>query len=222
MKRIILSMMTLLAIVSLQAQDKDGGIHIIPRAGINFSNLTLEVADEKIDSKIKLGFHIGADVEIPLAADFYIQPGLLFSTKGAKDDESEANGSVHLSYLELPVTFFYKPVLGSGRLLLGAGPYAAMAVGGKVKEDGEEDRDIEFEGKVSAAEYDFTKLYMKRSDFGLNLAVGYELSMGLLVQLNAQLGLTNNGATITDVPGESDIDTKVKNTLFGLSVGYRF
>ena len=223
MKRTILTMIAASGIlVSATAQETKTGVRFIPRAGVNFTNVTWTYLGEELDTKIKTGFHIGADVEIPIADEFYLQPGLLFSTKGAKAEDADGDGKLNLSYIEVPVSFMYKPVLGEGRLILGAGPYVGIGVGGKVTEDGEDDIDVEFKSELSAADYDDSKAYLKRTDFGANLTVGYELSMGLVLQLNAQLGLTDNSTKFTDVPAGIDFDQKFKNTGFGLSVGYRF
>ena len=104
------------------------------RAGVNFQNLNGEIGDADLDLKMKTGFHIGVNAEIPVAPEFYLQPGLLFSTKGAKEklmigDDVKFN----ISYLEVPINFVYKPTLGAGKLVLGVGPYVGFAVGGKIK-----------------------------------------------------------------------------------------
>src|SRR3990170_5379360 len=102
------------------------------RAGVNFQNLNgKNAADDNWDNKLKTGFNAGVNAEIPVGIDFYVQPGLLFSTKGAKLEDSDTK--LNLSYLELPVTFIYKLELGPGGMVLGFGPYAAYAVGGKTK-----------------------------------------------------------------------------------------
>src|SRR5690349_24756334 len=102
------------------------------RAGVNFQNLNGKTEDgDKVDGKLKTGFNAGVNAEIPVGIDFYLQPGLLFSTKGAKAEVGDAK--TNLSYIELPVNFIYKPELGTGRMVLGFGPYAAYAIGGKVK-----------------------------------------------------------------------------------------
>jgi hypothetical protein len=96
------------------------------RAGINFQNINgKDIFDNKLNNSMQTGFHVGLNVEIPVAPDFYVRPGLLYSTKGARQ-EVEIEGDkvkTQLGYLELPVNFLYKPALGSGKLLLGFGPY---------------------------------------------------------------------------------------------------
>src|SRR5260221_4690713 len=69
------------------------------RAGVNFQNLTGKFSDgDKYSNKLIPGFNVGANAEIPVATDFYLQPGLLFSTKGAKWKATDVK--TNLSYLE--------------------------------------------------------------------------------------------------------------------------
>ena len=190
------------------------------RAGVNFQNLNGEIGNADLDLKLKTGFHIGVNAEIPVAADFYLQPGLLFSTKGAKSDDGDTK--FNISYIEVPVNFLYKPALGPGKLLLGFGPYLGIAVGGKIKDD-PKDIDIEFKNDLDTKDAsDFAagnKWFQKRLDFGGNFLAGYELSSKISVQLNAQLGMSN---LFPKINGDKPDNTKVKNTGFGISFGYRF
>ncbi|MET0636992.1 MAG: porin family protein [Chitinophagaceae bacterium] len=188
------------------------------RGGVNFQNINGKEADGgDLDYKIKTGFSAGVNAEIPVGDGFYVQPGVLFSQKGAKlDDDLRIN----LSYIEVPVNFLYKPELGTGKLLLGFGPYLGVAVGGSIKsDDSDEDIDFKFKSKVTTAEYLTDGPYLRRFDAGGNLLVGYEFSNKLSFQLNAQLGLLNINPEIEDA---DDNDGKWKNTGFGLSLGYRF
>lgn len=186
------------------------------RAGVNFQNINGE--DEQgrdLDNKLKTGFHVGVNAEIPVAPEFYLQPGVLFSTKGAK---SEDDDKINISYIEVPVNFVYKPVLGTGKLILGIGPYVGFGIGGKIKADNGGEADIEFKNDVDAGDLLNDNFYMKRLDLGGNLLAGYEFSNKFSVQLNAQLGMVNLNPKFE---GEKP-DAKAKNTGFGVSVGYRF
>jgi hypothetical protein len=216
-KVLFLALATTTLALASKAQDK---VTFGVRAGVNFQNQTIKFDKTDIDTKIKTGFNIGVNAEIPIAPDFYVQPGLLFSTKGSKIDEG-GDAKFNVSYLEVPVNLLYKPTLGSGKLLLGFGPYIGIGLGGKLKGDGE-DIDIKFSNDMNATqanEFGNTAWYQKRLDFGGNLLAGYELSSKLSFQLNAQLGMSN---LFPKVGGEKVDDTKIKNTGFGISVGYRF
>ena len=199
----------LLAAFISQAQEVNTGGGISIRAGVNFQNLNGEDASgNKLENKIKTGFNAGIVGDIPVAPDFYFQPGLLYSAKGAKL-QNTSDGKVNLNYVEMPLNLVYKPMLGTGRLLMGFGPYLAYGIGGKVENAGLEN-DIKFEKNAGNAA---NTVYYKPLDAGANLLFGYEFSNKLSAQLNAQLGLVNINAY--------DNDAKIKNTGFGVSLGYR-
>lgn len=216
MKRKFLALSAVLALMAGAAQAQNKTTFGV-RAGVNFTNLNGEDgAGRDHDYKIKTGFHVGVNAEIPLADEFYLQPGVLFSAKGAKVDNAD-DTKINVSYIEVPVNFLYKPEIGTGRLLLGVGPYVGIGVTGKVKSDAG-DADIKFKNDLDAADLLDDNFYSKRIDMGGNLLFGYEFSNKFSVQLNAQLGLLNLDPK---VEGEKP-DSKTKNTGFGVSVGYRF
>lgn len=171
------------------------------RAGLNFQNLT---GDGFEDGKMAPRFNIGVDYEIAVAPDFYFAPGLLFATKGSKYEFLGEDIQIGLNYLEVPLNLVYKPVLGDGNLIVAFGPYVGYGLGGKAKSD-EGDTDIDMGS-------DEEENVFKALDMGANLSFGYMFGAGLSLQFNTQLGLVNI----------SHGDDAVKNTGFGLSLGYRF
>jgi len=183
------------------------------RAGVNFQNINgKDAAGNDLKNDLLTGFNAGINAEIPLSSGFYLQPGALYSTKGAKGSN---DSKVKLSYIEVPVNFLYKPILGSGNMLLGFGPYVGFGVAGKVESGNGVSTDVKF-----TKDYDATSgaPQFKRFDAGGNLLAGYEFANNVSFQLNAQLGLADiNPGTTT-----ANDKTKLKNTGFGLSLGYRF
>jgi Outer membrane protein beta-barrel domain len=189
--------------------------------GVNFQNLNGEDTDgKKLENQMILGYHIGVNVQIPLAPEFYIQPGLQLSTKGAKDKNGDITNTYRLSYIELPLNFLYKAALGDGHMMLGFGPYVAYGIGGKANfEDAStsHETNIKFQNEVGTGDA-LDVVYLKPLDFGGNILFGYELAGGLLMQLNAQLGMSNISPDYAIAPNSKSI---LKNTGFGLSLGYR-
>lgn len=209
MKRILLMAVMAVAVTALSAQ----GFGL--RGGVNLQNFSGDGAE---DTEMLTGFHIGLDYEIAVAPDFYFAPGLLFSTKGAKSEWTEDGGTLEakmiLNYLEVPLNLVYKPLLGEGNLIVAFGPYLGYGIGGKMKLEasggGESvsfDEDLSF---GSGDDDDFKAL-----DMGANISFGYMFAGGLSVQLNTQLGLIN-------IDSAGDSDYPIKNTGFGLALGYRF
>lgn len=211
-KMILVAVATFVTVIGF-AQTTTFGI----RAGVNFQNINgKDFSDSKLQNKLKTGFNAGVNAEIPVGIDFYLQPGVLFTTKGAKVGDSD--NKINLSYIEIPVNFIYKPELGTGRLLLGFGPYAAFGIGGKYHRENGTDTDIQFENNVTVAQA-ATGNYFKSFDAGGNLLFGYETAKKISIQLNAQLGMVKINPKIE---GVNDDNTSWKNTGFGISLGYRF
>ncbi|MBK8139887.1 MAG: PorT family protein [Chitinophagaceae bacterium] len=228
-KRISLILVMALGSLFSQAQQtvkNSGGTSFGLRAGVNFQNITGKDEDgNKLENDLLTGFNIGINAEIPLAPQFYFQPGLLFTTKGAKSEDlilgQSIKGKINISYVELPLNFLYKPMLGQGRLLMGFGPYVALGVGGKATYEGggsSLSEDIEFKKTVKLSDPDDV-FYVRPMDAGANLLFGYQFANKVSIQLNAQLGLTKINP---EYEGASNDRTDAKNTGFGVSLGYRF
>lgn len=191
--------------------------------GINLQNLNgKNISGNKLENDMLIGYHAGVNVQIPVAPQFYFQPGLLFSTKGAKNTGSLISNTYKLSYVELPLNFVYKALVGNGYFMLGFGPYMAYGIGGKsIYESGSVtlESDIEFKKVVESGD-PLTTTYIKPFDAGANLFFGYEIPAGIFLQLNTQLGLIDINPTDNRLSGDNN--SSLKNTGYGLSLGYRF
>jgi hypothetical protein len=180
--------------------------------GVNFQNLNGKYSNgDKIKNDMLLGFHAGVNIQLPVAPEFYFQPGLTYAVKGTKISTTKYK----LSYIELPLNVVYKASLGSGYFMLGFGPYIAYGIGGKVVPESGTSANITFRKSMEAGDAPLT--VFKPFDAGGNILIGYEMAGGLFLQLETQLGMLN----IYPENSSGDIST-MKNTGFGLSLGYRF
>lgn len=191
--------------------------------GVNFQNLNgKDFSGDKLENDLIIGYHAGLNIQIPIAPEFYFQPGVLFSTKGAKNVSEPLTRTINLSYIEVPLNLVYKGLLGNGYVLVGFGPYIGYAFKGKDKIEGGSasiENDIEFKNVVDAND-PLTTTYFKALDAGANVFAGYELAGGLFFQLNTQLGFVKINPE--DNRFSDDNKTAIKNTGYGLSLGYRF
>jgi hypothetical protein len=218
---ILLAMALTTSLATAQsAESEKGGVAIL--GGVNFQNFNgKDFNGDKLENDLAAGFHAGLNVQIPIAPEFYFQPGLLFSTKGAKNVTGQVTSTYRLSYLELPLNLVYKSQVGNGYIMLGFGPYVGYAVSGKatyVSGSVEINNDIEFTNEVNSGDPLLTP-YFKAMDIGGNLFFGYEMAGGLFIQLNSQLGMVKINPDDNRI---ADNKTNIKNTGFGLSAGYRF
>lgn len=212
---------------NLNAQTKVG-----VKAGMNFSNVRMNEENEsKANTQSIPGILLGLTVDVPVAHDFYIQPAIQYSRKGYKQKSggfygSATNFKVNVSYVEVPVNILYKPHLGAGNLLIGAGPYIAYGMGGKWNSDTHvvlgdinigNSGDVIFRNDAMDGGDINSYKYGKRLDYGLNFLAGYEFFRKLSFQLGGQLGLANLKPEVNGVKRSG----KLKNAGFSISVGYQ-
>lgn len=213
---------TLFAFSAMAQSDGMGKTSFAVLGGVNFQNLNgKNMSGDKLENDLIIGYHFGVNAQIPVAPEFYFQPGLQFTTKGAKNTVSDLTGTTRLSYIELPLNFVYKGLLGSGYFMLGFGPYVGYGIGGKAVYEGgaaSYESDIKFKNEVVSGD-PLTTECIKPLDVGGNIFFGYGMAGGLFLQLNAQLGMVNIKPDHYLTPDDS---STLKNTGFGLSIGYRF
>lgn len=217
----------IMSVISLSAiaQAKTGTTFGV-RAGFDMANINGKNQNgDPLKFDLVPRFNIGVVAEIPIATGFYVQPALLYTTKGANAEKDflglDMGTEYNLSYIQMPINLLYKPALGTGKMLIGFGPYVAYGVGGKAK--------YAVEGAKSEEKIKFTKEYtslnpmdqnhFKPLDYGGNILLGYQLGSGISAQLNAQLGMAQIKSDNTLTPNS---EVAFKNTSFGISIGYQF
>jgi hypothetical protein len=227
-KLLTLSVVLVMSTIAMQAQMGFGLL-----GGVNLQNINGKDANgDKYENGLMVGFHAGVNVNIPIAPDFYFQPGLLFSVKGAKDNffnmptkaaNDNYNTTTKISYIEIPLNLLFRPQFGNGHILLGFGPYVAMGIGGNQKfESGtlSYEQKIVFKNEITQNEFwDIDNAYYRRFDAGANIFAGYEMPMGIFLQLNTQLGMLKINPAHSWDTGDK---TSYRNTGYGISFGYRF
>ena len=170
--------------------------------GMNFSNMT-----KLKESKAITGFTMGVGADYEFNEHWAFQPGVMITSKGFKYKESGWKATARPIYLDIPILAAYKfDITDNAKFVINAGPYLAIGMGGKYKEDGEDDVKI-FKGDDGD----------KRFDLGLQWGLGVELGEHYLVNFTAQHGFI----CPTDYPSGYNGD-KEKNMSFAIGVGYRF
>ncbi len=225
---IVLAVIFSLTANSVFAQyDDDRLVYWGIKAGVNMQSLRgTDAMGDKLNADYKVGFHAGIKADLYISEILYLRPELMYTVKGAETKNNTTTISQELSYVELPVSAVLKPVAGSGRFVLGAGPYIAYGVSGKKKiKSGSNsvELDAKFKNEITSTEYANAALntayFVKPWDYGANLFVGYELNNGLSIQFNGQLGLAEINPKAAEINADK---TSWKNIGFGASLGYRF
>ena len=146
------------------------------KGGLNVSNLYI---DDVNDENARFGFNVGLYGQLFSSDGFALQPELLFSTKGSRDEfDGLADETVkfNLSYLDLPVLAVIK--LGESAEIH-AGAYASYLL----------NANISYEGDLGNGGEDIDRNNFKSFDYGLvggfglnfgNLQVGARYNYGLV------------------------------------------
>ncbi|SHH70339.1 Outer membrane protein beta-barrel domain-containing protein [Flavobacterium defluvii] len=154
------------------------------------------------DHKGTLSGKLGFTFWIPFEdARFSINPGITYGNMGTKFKDSNDDTTVTLGYVSVPVDFVYKiKPIGSTFFFSGGGYYGYLT-----------SAETQYgELKINDGDYSY-----KRSDYGVNVGAGYFFGNGITLRLTYSQGLAN----IMNYPTGVD-DSHIKNSNFGLSVGY--
>lgn len=205
MKKIILSAALVLAFGFTYAQKAEFGI----KGGLNVANQSFSGDGAPSPSSL-IGFHIGGFAEIKISEKFSIQPELLYSTQGSKFDlfvnndgiDYDTENTFKLAYINIPVMFKY---YAADKFSLEAGPQIGFLVDSK----------LEVNVLGQSVSQDAKDLF-ESVDFGFNLGAGYDFTKKVSAGIRYNFGLTNVFKT------EAGDNSEVKNSVFSISVGYKF
>ena len=234
MKKVILSLVTLLAATTLATAQMRPTIKV--EAGANFSNMTAKANGETKDGDMLIGYRVGAGVEFGITDGFYINPGLYFLSRGAKetvempkiaDYSMKVVSSTWLHNVEIPVHVGYRAAFAPDMAVsIQAGPWFSYGFLGKVSRK----TTITGEGKIADAAREMAKAaddavnngennpyktdpkILKPFDLGVGMQAAFEYRQ-FGVNLGFEYGLLNTSAFD---------EAKVNNMNFYVGLGYRF
>ncbi|WP_276496964.1 porin family protein [Pontibacter litorisediminis] len=191
------------------------------RGGANLTNLSGDLQNEdRFENKVS--FHGGVTLNFPVVEDFFsIQPELLYSRKGFKNNSEEytnlllqkrrREGRVDYNYLDLPILGH----INTGPVYFELGPQLGylLSVNNKTElYDGN--------GSRISSETD-----AKSKDGLSEFEIGYAAGLGFNASNGVSLGLRYNGAfsdfVKEDVNFEGDL-TNARHSVFMLTLGLRF
>jgi hypothetical protein len=148
--------------------------------------------------------------EINLSDKLIFQPELLYSTQGASLEESFDSNSIKVTnsvdYLNIPLILKYGV---TDKLFLEFGPQLGFLLSGKSKYE-------ETYGGETESETEDIKEFTNSIDFGLNFGVSFDIAENIMIGARYNLGLSNI------IDEEDSGDEKLQNSVFSLSLGYRF
>ncbi|MCW5909819.1 MAG: PorT family protein [Cyclobacteriaceae bacterium] len=221
MKKYLIGMALLLFVSSAFAQ-MEAGVGI--KGGLNVARFNVKYQFEDGEDKDytgKAGFHVGVFGNLKIKK-FTIQPELLFSQQGSYFKFQDEKWKAEFNYFTIPLTVKYTLLqLDEGDLNVQAGAQygrllKAWANYYDFDGDGAQARHEFNTGKTGDAVYDVKEDY-RLSDLALQFGAGWELPMGLSMDIRYYLGLQ---IMYPDFNGNK-AEYGTKNRLIQVSVAYR-
>ena len=196
MKKILLTAAALFAFTFANAQETKFGV----KAGLNLGTLSGDIENAFVDSDMNMrpSFHVGGFAEIKLSDKFAVQPELLYSIEGAKQDvDGESEKLIwDLQYLNVPVMAKY---YATEQLSIEAGPQIGFLMKAEATFDGDTVADFKDDSKSTA--------------ISLGFGAGYNFTENIFASARYTLGMTN-------IIDQDDFDSK--SNVLAISVGYKF
>lgn len=177
------------------------------KVGMNVSSLSSEEGLE--NQKSKIGFNAGLFMNAPIAANFSIQPELIYTQYGDKYNANVLGNNYsftrNLDYIALPVMFQYN---ATPSFYLEAGPEFGLLVSAKNKLTNQDTNNVIDESRNYKDD-------LNSFNFGLGLGAGYYFT--------PNIGLTARYvAGFTDIAKDRPTGSSVKNNAFQVGLAYKF
>jgi hypothetical protein len=192
-----------------------GGVLSTPKAQVTDQSLQM-----KIPAARRASFTAGLHADVPLGeSGFRLMPALRFTDKGylartelmLQQTKVTFDLAQRMGFMELSLPVGFAAGVGDQHVFLGLGPYAAIAVGGRMKTNvsingttNTSDEPIKFGS--GAGQYD-------RVDYGAEITAGMVFAGGLFLKAGYAYGIPNLS---------NDPASPLRQRCFTLSVGFFF
>tara|TARA_R100000306_G_C4358073_1_gene133820 strand:- start:41 stop:628 length:588 start_codon:yes stop_codon:yes gene_type:complete len=195
MKKLLVSLSFLCAIVTAQAQSESLSFDFGARGGLNLSTVT---GDDIESPDNRTSFYAGLVAETPITERFSLQGEVFYSGQGydITEEENELDAEYQLGYIQVPV-------LAKIYLIDGLNIHAGPQFGFKVYEE------IDFEPLDNGGDVDTDAV--QDFDFQLTSGLEYKFDGGFLLQARYTYGFS-----------EVVENSSIHNSVFSAGVGYMF
>ena len=172
------------------------------KGGVNFATLSVEDGESAFDSRI--GAVIGGFVTWHAFRWLELQPEILFTSKGAKVEESGISSNLIVDYLEVPILARYsRPLSDNWRFFVAGGPTLGVRLRARTT--------TEFSGGTEEIDIDDD---VEEMDFGVAVGGGVEVGRWIL-DGRYTFGLSDLDADTSDA-------ATFRNRVISVTAGFRF
>ncbi len=229
MKKLFIAAICLAAFSNVRSQ-------VYVQGGINLANITTTNSGQTEDNNMLTTFNAGVLCRFDLSKTVDLESGLLLTGKGSKaetfftssKDDNYIKTKFNPMYIEVPLNLVVRvPLAKTTNLFFYGGPYAAIGIAGKSKQDskilditGSSESDIKFsnDDPFTSQQDDAAYNKLKRFDFGLNVGGGVDLKK-VLVKVNYGYGLTKINSTQSNNSSDDKNKFRTVSISLGIPIG---
>lgn len=190
MKKLFLAVVAMMISAATFAQNEVGQLTIQPKVGVNIANIT-----DVNDADPRIGLAAGAEFEYGLTDNIGLSAGVLYSMQGVKTTIVDADCTLKLDYLNVPILANFYVAKGFA-VKLGVQPGFKLS------------SKAEFKGSGGSKEVDVDGF--KSVDLSIPVGVSYQYQ-NIVFDARYNWGVTN----IVE-------DSDSKHSVFQITVGYKF
>lgn len=190
MKKLFLAVVAMMVSAATFAQNEVGQLTIQPKVGVNIANIT-----DVNDADPRIGLAAGAEFEYGLTDNIGLSAGVLYSMQGVKTTIVDADCTLKLDYLNVPILANFYVAKGFA-VKLGVQPGFKLSSKAKFKESGAS-KEVDVDG-------------VKSVDLSIPVGLSYQYQ-NIVFDARYNWGVTK----IVD-------DADSKHSVFQITVGYKF
>lgn len=195
-KKMMMMAIALMAAMSASAQNEEGQLTLMPKAGLNLVTLTGDS-----DEKFRATYVVGFEAEYGVNDNLGLVAGIQYSDQGSREEYNGITNKLKFGYINVPLMVQYYPVKG---LALKTGAQLGFITSKKAVYDG--------------MKIDFDKLYditgmpsdFRHFDIAIPMGISYEYA-NFVIDARYNLGLI----------GVFKNESKYRNSVFQFTLGYK-
>lgn len=202
-------------------------------AGANLSNFIITRNHKPMSSYMRIGGELGGFLNFSLSKHFSIQPQVIFTAHQNYFAATDTTNRLWSFGVDIPIYFLGRfGSMDKGYLQFGGGIFThftfASNIAGKYKnvEESTEVVPTTQSAKYYTAEevqYDYSRLYqLHNNHFGVCVMVGYELPLGIQINAQYKISLSDIAGFYSEMKGTQDADALIYPQSVSLHIGYRW
>lgn len=202
-------------------------------AGANMSNFIITRNHQPMSSYMRVGGELGGFLNFSLSKHFSIQTQVIFSAHQNYFAATDTANHLWSFGVDIPIYFLGRfGNMEKGYVQFGGGIFTHFTFASNIAnkytnvEESAEVVPTSQSAKLYTAEdvkYDYSRLYqLHNNHFGVCVMVGYELPLGIQINAQYKVSLSDIAGFYTEMKGTRDADALIYPQSVSLHIGYRW